>query len=37
MHYVISQLKSDPMKNGVFASGSRVLLSPYFVSVIFLF
>jgi hypothetical protein len=37
MHYVISQWKSDPLKNAVFASGSHVLLSPYFISVIFSF
>lgn len=37
MHYVVSQWKSDPLKSVVFASGSRVLLGPYFVSVILFF
>jgi hypothetical protein len=33
MDFVISQWKSDPTVNHVFASGSRVLLSPYFLTV----
>jgi hypothetical protein len=33
MDYVISNWKADPSRNHVFESGSRVLLSPYFLSV----
>jgi hypothetical protein len=33
MDFVISQWKSDPTLNHVFASESRVLLSPYFLMV----
>jgi hypothetical protein len=33
MDYVISNWKVDPSRNHVFESGSRVLLSPYFLPV----
>lgn len=31
--FIISHWKSDPTMNQAFASGSRVLLSPYFLTV----
>jgi hypothetical protein len=33
MSYIICQWKEDPTQNHVFASGTRVLLSPYFLTV----
>ena len=34
MDFLIDDWKQDPERNGDFASGKRILLSPYFISVI---